>query len=34
MGKAFWTEAFGMVTDRLGAPWRVGGGPQAQQAQR
>lgn len=26
MGKTFWTEAFGMLTDRFGVPWMVGGG--------
>jgi PhnB protein len=31
MGKTFWTEAFGMLTDRFGTPWMVGGGPLAQQ---
>jgi PhnB protein len=29
MGKTFWTEAFGMLTDRFGTPWMVGGGAQA-----
>ena len=28
MAKTFWTEAFGMVTDRFGTPWMVGGGAQ------
>lgn len=27
--KTFWSEAFGMVTDRFGTPWMVGGGAQA-----
>lgn len=26
MDKTFWTEAFGMVTDRFGTPWMVNGG--------
>jgi PhnB protein len=26
MARTFWTEAFGMVTDRFGTPWMVGGG--------
>jgi PhnB protein len=26
MGKTFWAEAFGMLTDRFGTPWMVGGG--------
>lgn len=25
--KTFWTEIFGMLTDRYGMPWMVGGGP-------
>ncbi|MBE7368561.1 VOC family protein [Ramlibacter pallidus] len=29
MGKTFWAEAFGMLTDRFGVPWMVGGGAQA-----
>ena len=29
MAKTFWTEAFGMLTDRFGTPWMVGGGAQA-----
>ena len=29
MGKTFWAEIFGMVTDRFGTPWMVGGGAQA-----
>lgn len=29
MGKTFWAEAFGMLTDRFGTPWMVGGGTQA-----
>lgn len=27
MGKTFWAEAFGAVTDRFGVPWLVNGGP-------
>lgn len=26
LGKTFWAEAFGMLTDRFGTPWMVGGG--------
>ena len=26
MAKTFWAEAYGMVTDRFGTPWMVGGG--------
>lgn len=26
MAETFWTEIFGMVTDRFGTPWMVGGG--------
>lgn len=26
MGKTFWAEAFGMLVDRFGTPWMVGGG--------
>jgi len=26
IGKTFWAEAFGMVNDRFGTPWMVGGG--------
>jgi PhnB protein len=26
MGKTFWAETFGMLTDRFGIPWMVGGG--------
>lgn len=26
MAKTFWAEAFGMLTDRFGTPWMVGGG--------
>ena len=26
MSKTFWIESFGMVTDRFGIPWMVGGG--------
>jgi PhnB protein len=29
MQKTFWTEAFGMVVDRFGTPWMVGGGMHA-----
>lgn len=29
MQKTFWAEAFGMLTDRFGTPWMVGGGSQA-----
>ena len=29
MGKTFWAEAFGMVNDRFGTPWMVGGGEQS-----
>ena len=25
-GKTFWTEGFGMLTDKFGTPWMVGGG--------
>lgn len=28
MTKTFWAETFGMLTDRFGTPWMVGGGPQ------
>jgi PhnB protein len=28
LGKTFWAEAFGMVTDRFGTPWMVNGGMQ------
>lgn len=28
LGKTFWAEAFGMLTDRFGTPWMVGGGEQ------
>lgn len=27
LGKTFWAESFGMVTDRFGVPWGVNGGP-------
>ena len=27
MAETFWTETFGMCTDRFGTPWMVGGGP-------
>ncbi|MCM2251593.1 MAG: VOC family protein [Ramlibacter sp.] len=26
LAKTFWAEAFGMLTDRFGTPWMVGGG--------
>jgi PhnB protein len=26
MQKTFWAEAYGMLTDRFGTPWMVGGG--------
>lgn len=26
MARTFWVESFGMVTDRFGVPWMVGGG--------
>jgi PhnB protein len=29
MGKTFWAEAFGMLTDQFGTPWMVGGGTHA-----
>lgn len=29
MQKTFWTETFGMLTDRFGTPWMIGGGSQA-----
>ena len=29
MQKTFWAETFGMLTDRFGTPWMVGGGMQA-----
>jgi PhnB protein len=29
MQKTFWTETFGMLTDRFGTRWMVGGGPAA-----
>ena len=28
MARTFWTETFGMLTDRFGTPWMVGGGQQ------
>jgi PhnB protein len=28
MQKTFWAESFGMVTDRFGTAWMVGGGAQ------
>lgn len=30
IGKTFWADAFGMVTDRFGTPWMVGGGAEPQ----
>ena len=30
MQKTFWTDAFGMLVDRFGTPWMVGGGLHAQ----
>ncbi|MEO5672177.1 MAG: VOC family protein [Ramlibacter sp.] len=32
MAKTFWIESFGMVTDRFGTPWMVGGGAPAKQS--
>jgi PhnB protein len=29
MQKTFWSEAYGMLTDRFGTPWMVGGGMHA-----
>jgi PhnB protein len=29
MTKTFWSEAFGMLVDRFGTPWMVGGGMHA-----
>ena len=29
MSKTFWIESFGMLTDRFGTPWMVGGGEPA-----
>ena len=29
MEKTFWAEAYGMLTDRFGTPWMVGGGTHA-----
>ena len=29
MAKTFWIETFGMVTDKFGVPWMVGGGQPA-----
>ena len=29
MSKTFWIESFGMVTDKFGVPWMVGGGQAA-----
>jgi PhnB protein len=29
MSKTFWIEAFGMLTDKFGVPWMVGGGEAA-----
>jgi PhnB protein len=31
MAKTFWIESFGMLTDRFGTPWMVGGGEPAKQ---
>jgi PhnB protein len=31
IGKTFWVEAFGMLTDRYGTAWMVSGGAQAMQ---
>jgi PhnB protein len=31
MGKTFWIESFGMLTDRFGVAWMVGGGQPAKQ---
>ncbi len=31
MGETFWSEAFGMFTDRFGTHWMVGGGAKKQQ---
>jgi PhnB protein len=28
-GKTFWADGFGVVVDRFGAPWMIGGGLQA-----
>lgn len=28
-GKTFWAEGFGMLTDRFGTPWMVGGGSES-----
>jgi PhnB protein len=28
MGKTFWAESFGMLTDRFGTPWMINGGLQ------
>jgi PhnB protein len=32
MSRTFWSESFGMLTDRFGVPWMVGGGVPEQQA--
>jgi PhnB protein len=29
MQKTFWAETFGMLVDRFGTPWMVGGGMQS-----
>jgi len=29
MARTFWSQAFGMLTDRFGTPWMVGGGEAA-----
>jgi PhnB protein len=31
MSKTFWIESFGMLVDRFGVPWMVGGGEPAKQ---
>jgi PhnB protein len=31
MAKTFWIETFGMVTDKFGVPWMVGGGEAVKQ---
>lgn len=31
MQRTFWIESFGMLTDRFGVPWMVGGGEPAKQ---
>lgn len=32
MGPTFWSEIFGMLTDRFGMSWMIGGGPKPKQA--